>query len=116
MTNDKEAGRILAGAADLLARPGAWIQGIRRRPGKGGTMSYCAIGAIEEASGWHRGGNVDLDTISHASEVLAESLGLPTVMPMTAVAQWNDGVARTQAEVVTALRKAAAECLHRTTQ
>ena len=111
-----ETAQILCMAADLVARPDGWTQGVRWRTSDGGTIQYCAIGAIEEAAtrlglGFgmpYKAGPWD------AGAALARSLDLPlqSMLPNLRVAEWNDRIGRTQAEVVAALRKAAAEECH----
>ena len=98
-------------AADLVARPDGWTQGMRWRTNDGGVSQYCAIGAIEKAA-QQLGG--DAMSQYRAGSTLARSLGLPlqSMLPNLRVAEWNDRIGRTQAEVVAALRKAAAEECH----
>lgn len=94
---------ILQRAADLIAPEGAWIQGSFGRPGE----CYCVRGAIGAASG-----SVFLADGHAASEIaFAASIGRPHGTDNAAgcsLVTWNDSPDRTQAEVVQALRDAAA--------
>ena len=95
---------VLERAADLVAPEGAWVQGTFGREGE----CYCVRGALSIASGTR---NI---AYGHpVSEIaLAASLGLRhgnENAAGSALVQWNDDPSTTQAEVVTALREAAAK-------
>jgi hypothetical protein len=89
------ASEILSKAADLIEPEGKWCQGSYSN-GFGG---LCALGAIGEVEGcivagrdFDKSVRFLLDVIDHEKR---------------SVAIWNDAPERTQAEVVSAIRKAA---------
>lgn len=97
---------ILDRAADLIAPEGAWTQGALARCEDGTAYvdelppdptCFCAEGAIQSANG-RRG----------AKSERAAFDALRRVIPTDFIHEWNDRPTRTQAEVVTALRRAAA--------
>lgn len=102
---------VLRRAADLIEPEGAWTKNANARTGKGGRETpptasdarcWCVIGAIRRVSGFPLG-----------SAALANTLGavktsLPHPWDQRPVHAWNDSSRRRQAEVVAALRKAAA--------
>jgi len=117
---------ILNAAADLLEKPGAWVQGWLAgdeygRPQR--TMvtgadfcakCWCVFGAIQKA-GWLAARSEEKAVgykgiVSYHRKYpemgmsVAKTLGLGTVSELMA---WNDAPGRTQAEVVAALRAAA---------
>lgn len=91
---------ILDRAADLIEPEGAWTQG---RWTADDFSCRCAEGAIAHAA------NISPLCIgSHPAAIaLADVLGLPNAY-QGGIALWNDDQSRTQAEVVAALRQAAA--------
>jgi hypothetical protein len=100
----------LNAAADLLEKPGAWIQGSygqkptgepTYRPSE--ASCFCLVGAISKAAGGKR-----LDEAhSYRGSLAFEALEVvDSVTPIVAHI-WNDQQHRTQAEVVQALRDAA---------
>lgn len=94
---------VLEKAADLISAPGAWTQGVFARTENGGIVSpssplavcYCMRGALYRASGRN---------LSDSLASLNKALGFSSEKEMT---RWNDDIARTQNEVVAALRSAA---------
>lgn len=94
---------ILDKAADLIEPEGAWTQGWFARNAGGsdtGTndedaVCWCAFGAVERAcqSKWSK--------LSTATNLLGGLVG-------GMISDWNDAPERTQAEVVSKLREAAA--------
>lgn len=111
----KTVPEVLNAAADLLERPGAWTQGDYARDDmglgigdyteeereKGGfePVCFCTIGAINHA----RGRDPDTALWGDLRRPIWDVLG------ETNIADWNDAPGRTQAEVVAALREAAAK-------
>lgn len=102
-----DVAKVLESAADLLEKPGAWIQGdfARDANGDGLAMGYdpkatcwCAVGALEKALG----PSAEKD-IAHYWEAL--EIALPD--GFSSVPDWNDTKGRTQAEIVATLREAA---------
>lgn len=96
---------ILDKAADLIEPKGAWTQGWFGRDSGGREIHrvakakcFCTIGAMLAAEG-HDGFRRWPDRL--ASEYLHLAAGIHHIP------NWNDYPARTQAEVVTALRQAA---------
>lgn len=89
-----KASEVLEKAADLIEPEGAWTQKAMRRGG-----GRCVIGAV--ASLCPRELNWD-DVMAPFRQVV----GL--TRPFSDVVRWNDTPERTQAEVVQALRDAAA--------
>lgn len=89
--NSANVAAVLRDAADLIEPPGKWIQGRLGDPETG----CCAVGAIIYAAG-----NCD-DTYFACVAAMENLLG-------TYASIWNDTKGRTQAEVVAALRIAAA--------
>lgn len=96
---------VLARAADLIEPEGAWTQGefARDEWGMGledplapAACSWCAWGAIIHVVGEDEGGDVP------AYGELSRTVGAP-------IPAFNDAEGRTQAEVVAALRAAAAK-------
>lgn len=88
--------QVLNAAADLLERPGGWVKGRLSSINAAGDLCYCVIGALTVAAG-HGGYEVR----NAAERKLMASIGNKPL------ASWNDTMARTQAEVVAALRAAA---------
>jgi hypothetical protein len=95
---------ILTAAADLIEPEGCWTQGTSYRDGQGRAVdgcdpsvvvSRCMNGAIGTVSG------LDFRLTGPAYSILEGVVGRDTAF-------WNDEPGRTQAEVVAALRKAAA--------
>lgn len=105
-----EVADVLERAADLIARPGAWAQEITYAqdaegrsilPYSDDAKCFCLIGAI--AHEWRiAAGLVEskLRALPTVNAILCGDEGAP--------ANWNDAPGRTQAEVVAALRSAAA--------
>lgn len=99
--------RVLDKAADLIEPEGAWTQGEYGRNKKGqpvharrSAVCFCLYGAINAA----RRRPLDTAVVGELFEHLKR--GVPeTEFPWF----WNDTPGRTQAEVVTALREAAAK-------
>ncbi|MNI86210.1 hypothetical protein D3C73_1432770 [compost metagenome] len=100
---------MLGAAADLLEKPGAWMQ-----------EDYCDTGgyyakSLQQASCWCIVGAIgavaDMDgpeAEEWANRVLGPLIpGVEEGYPVTGVPGWNDKDGRTQAEVVAALREAA---------
>lgn len=106
-----EVADVLNRAADLLEKPGAWTQGAFARADDGTDLDdfsrddqpvpacFCLYGAIGHVIGQHPEQYCDAD------QYLMKAIGVGSIR---AVADWNDATARTQAEVVDALRRAAA--------
>jgi hypothetical protein len=99
---------VLSKAADLIEPPGAWTQGTWARDDTGatdpveGAVCWCAYGAIYQVCGtWHS------SECNAAMRILARALRIPQTDAMGSIGLWNDQSARTQAEVVKALRAAA---------
>lgn len=97
----------LTKAADLLTPEGKWTQGAYAR-GKSGrsvhehspsAVCFCALGAL-----WRVG---DVGALWRVGDDDWRAKGYLRRVIDTAIAEWNDDPARTQAEVVAALRKAA---------
>jgi hypothetical protein len=91
---------VLAAAADLLEKPGAWTQGIWVDH-KG---CLCIEGAIATVVGIHPS-----DVYSHPASIELEAR-------IGSLVDWNDAPGRTQAEVVTALRQAARQASNPTAE
>jgi hypothetical protein len=95
---------ILNAAADLLEKPGAWVQETFGRRGE----CYCVRGAISAAAG-HNSLSIGDDP---SEEALAKALFGPVRASQhlagSLIVQWNDAKGRTQSEVVAKLREAAA--------
>ena len=81
--------QVLRAAADLIEKPGAWKQ-----HGGNYRTTFCAAEAIGVAGGG------PLPEVAAANRFVATMLG-------RSIVSWNDAPKRTQAEVVSALRKAA---------
>ena len=102
---------VLAAAADLLEKPGAWTQGWYARDERGGICSagasdaicFCAVGAISKVSG-------GLPPVQ-ALDLMRSAAGCTDN-----IGDWNDAPERTQAEVVTALRQAARQASNPTAE
>ena len=101
---------VLAAAADLLEKPGAWTQGAMARVGlisvgpldtrQGQPTCRCAEAAIIWTH-YHR-------TLKQGWPGLGRCLdALRSIIGTRFVTAWNDAPERTQAEVVDALRQAA---------
>lgn len=100
----KTVSEILSAAADLIEPEGAWTQGHYARGVSGRpvvtvqrAICFCALGAINVAAGLKP--NED----SREAQRVLES-----ILPWPDVPIWNDDPERTQADVLAALRKAAA--------
>lgn len=97
----KSIADILNAAADLIEPEGAWTQDAAARSAKGwvivpntkGAVCWCVWGAIQRAGNERR---------------VADEAFLFFATTTPAPIDWNDAEGRTQAEVVAALRKAAA--------
>ena len=102
---------ILVAAADLLEKPGAWTQGALALGAEGehvnvdssSAVCFCVVGAIRRASGYERTPEKTIPV----REALCALLGLAN--DGVALVAWNDNPKRTPAEVVAALRQAAAK-------
>lgn len=99
---------VLNLAADLIEPEGAWTQGEYARGASGRRVTtlraakcFCIIGAIDAAQGHNPGTESSINIVA----VVRRTLELDHASD---VADWNDDPSRTQAEVVTALRQAAA--------
>lgn len=103
------ASEILNAAADLIEPDGAWTQRAGARTSDNGfcdttdpeAVAFCATGAIYRVSRTALG--FDYPTYCKAVDALESQIDRATI------ARWNDWPDRTQAEVVEALRKAAAK-------
>jgi hypothetical protein len=102
------AADVLARAADLIEPEGRWTQGESARTSTGDglvdaladeAVCWCAAGAVSRAAG-ETG-----DMYGNAMRALSDYLKLRSYPLIT---EWNDNLGRTQAEVVAALRSAAA--------
>lgn len=111
MSIEQEAKRLLAAAADLLESEGRWTKHANARDSAGTPVSvlspyatcWCAGGALYRIQFEQYGARADSKSIgARAFGLLDEVMGIHMVGP------WNDGIGRTQAEVVAALRRAAA--------
>ena len=94
---------VLNRAADLIEPEGAWMQDNYTR----NLQSFCPLGAIAHVAGVG---------CTHASQhpasfALSRYLDPSDPSPGRVVARWNDAPERTQAEVVAALRQAAADAM-----
>ncbi len=98
---------VLRAAADLIEPEGAWIKGHLAKDEHGWYTSdarracrFCAVGAIRAAAGAPHleGSTLSLNARLFVNQVIGFGKSLPS---------WNDAPERTQAEVVSALRKAA---------
>lgn len=86
--------------SELLSQPGAWCQGTSALDANGEEVDpleevacrWCAIGAMR------RCGRIDM--------VFDDREALRAVIGRSSIVGWNDDPARTQAEVVDALRRA----------
>lgn len=111
-----DASETLSRAADLLEKPGAWMQGDFWRLADGVTyekavdygvvedaepVCFCAYGAISYARGII---DCNQDDTMAIEPFLGAAIGDMTPF---ALSTWNDAPERTQAEVVAALRQAA---------
>ncbi len=93
---------VLSRAADLLEKPGAWIQGPVARNEKGrdvfarspDAVCWCAMGAIKASTREYQG------------ELYLEAVEAADPFMSGCVPVFNDAPGRTQAEVVSALRAA----------
>lgn len=88
---------ILDKAADLIEPEGCWMQGafgLRK-----GTC-FCAVGAIRAA--------LDVPSITAAENWVDQNARKALGMDAMTIEDWNDAPGRTQAEVVSKLREAAA--------
>lgn len=91
MATQKSVSETLTAAAELIERDG-WCQYVSTN----NEGRRCAVGAINVAAGR------DYSNSSYALWAMRQHIG-------ESVAQWNDAPERTQAEVVAALREAAAK-------
>jgi hypothetical protein len=94
--------QVLSEAADLLEKPGGWMQGVMARDAAGENVGldfgvcFCLGGAVIKSA---RG----VKTIQRqAMQVIRDVLGVDYIT------DWNDHPARQHPEVVDALRRAAA--------
>jgi len=96
---DLNAAEVLERAADLIEPVGAWTQDMYRVPGKD---CFCAVGAVGMVLGKGKwiGGRAAEDFVDANSKLFG--------MDASDLEEWNDTPGRTQAEVVAALRQAAA--------
>lgn len=107
---------VLAAAADLLEKPGAWTQGVfaRRENGRNAGPTYddavcfCAVGAVMRVVGGSRS-PAYYDAFNRLNAMARRKHFMH-------VAMWNDAPERTQAEVVTALRQAARQASNPTAE
>jgi hypothetical protein len=99
-----DVAEILERAADLIEPEGAWVQGAfkRLREGSGVSYCYCAAGALIEVASSD-------SAYDEARRFLNAQLPRPSDPEDSAVIAFNDADGRTQAEVVAALREAAAK-------
>lgn len=105
---------VLNYAADLVAKPGAWIQGDYARSASDRSVAstsdeavcFCAVGAVIAARDRlnARGLATTCDIVIHARRVLQPGVHDAELDPLS---QWNDHPDRTQEEVVDVLRRAA---------
>jgi len=103
---------ILEAAADLIEPPGAWIQGAMATnkdgfivvPSSAKAVRWCLFGAILTATRRAGGSRDDSAVPFHEANEYITRTGLGD-----GVTEFNDDPARTQAEVVAALRAAAKE-------
>lgn len=94
---------VLNTAADLLSAPGSWIQGAYARHANGNVIGarstnatcFCVDGVIQHVT------VDDFTSYFAACDRLTQVVG-------DNIINWNDDPSRTQAEVVVALREAAA--------
>jgi len=108
-TAPKTVADVLTAAAEIVGKPGAWTQEAFSRNADGQAdcgsgrwasepVCFCAIGAVAEAAGLT------------PEEAVTRGLHLPVEAVVgRSVPGWNDMPGRTQAEVVAALREAAAK-------
>lgn len=122
MVSAKMKAKVLERAAEILARPGRWVQGMLSvdLTGHGRTTdrlktdeaSYCSLGAIYAATKEH-GLTTAYDQLGTEFGQRLISRGLaassPFDSPAVAVANYNDAPGRTQEEVVKAMRSMACE-------
>lgn len=51
--NEKTVVEVLQKARALISKPENWCQHVFKQRNNTGAMSYCAMGAVNEASRWH---------------------------------------------------------------
>lgn len=105
ITDGGDVAAVLERAADLIEPEGRWVQGDLKVYDEAGMPCWCAIGALFAAAP-----NLTPVTMEPIRKRVEAVLGLSPagngdIYPL---ALWNDAPDRTQAEVVDALRKAAA--------
>lgn len=99
-----EIGRVLERAANIIKEHG-WVRGTLYREGQG----YCAIGAIQAATG-HCPGSIGAHaqpTYKPAMQRLATLIGALNEKGQTLIGNWNDSKATNKEEVIAALQAAA---------
>ncbi|MFA7295681.1 MAG: hypothetical protein WC211_00675 [Dehalococcoidia bacterium] len=111
MTAPLSAAQILRAAAEIVERPGAWIQGVAARDVDGVCVGlvrdirtlgvcFCAQGAMWAVTG-------DAEAAGDAEEALRKAIPASTPGGYRSIALWNDTPGRTADEVATAMRRAA---------
>ena len=101
MNDNQKAADLLAAAADLIAKPGAWTQGALARTAKGNrcaptsrrAVCWCALGA--------------LDRFYDADSMPGSAILQLNKMTGFNIPGWQDDPARNQGDVVRLLRRAA---------
>lgn len=110
------AKRVLAATADLLAKRGAWTQGVMARtkhdwavhPTAPAAVCWCAVGGMRKVSREMRLGSDLLAVDRVAQEKLAAVIENPNREPQIAIMSFNDKSRRRKRDVIQAFRKAAA--------
>lgn len=111
MTSPISVADVLERAADLIEPEGAWTQGWFARDKEGEEVNitspravcFCALGAIGRIAG-------DFGSFTWRVREFAEAAaGLAATATQVGLVAFNDAPTRTQGEVVSALREAAAK-------
>lgn len=108
MSDAETTRRVLLRAAEILEPEGAWCQQYYAKDAHGNdcmgwdhqAVCWCGVGAIEKAHDELRG---QADVMEAAILAVGRVVGLSSW-----ASDWNDAPERTQAEVVQALKQAAA--------
>ncbi|MGV0964165.1 MAG: DUF6197 family protein [Polynucleobacter sp.] len=108
MTAPLSVADVLDRAADLIEPEGKWTQGAYGRDATGcevigveNAVCFCAMGAMYKARG-------DIGAFEHDPDLVRPLAALIERTCDAAIDDWNDASERTQTEVVSALREAAA--------
>lgn len=101
--NEKTVVEVLQKARALISKPENWCQHVSKQRNNTGAMSYCVMGAVNEASHWHC--VVSFEPEIHLACVLAlrDAGGFSPIMT---IPKYND--THTHAEVLALFDKAIA--------